>query len=112
MNGHSTFVATVFGLLFLAVLARGKRPLLFKMTPRKEDASLGRPRVGIHAHRFMNMAYVDFIGTFLLAVVLARVSEGSLNAWLIALLILGEVQHAYFGIRTETFRWFFMGPDA
>lgn len=111
MNGHSTLVVTIVGLLIFAIVVRGKRPLLFKIEPRKEDISLGRSHTGAHAHRFMNIAYIDFIATFLFSILLTYVSNGSFIAWLIGLLILGEVQHVYFGIQTETFRWFFMGPD-
>ena len=112
MNGHTTFLVTVVALLIIAVLIRGKRPLFLKIKPRKEDESLGRSHMGIHSHRLMKMSYVDFLGTFLLAILLTYISKGSLNAWLVGLLILGEIQHMYFGIKTETFRWFFMGHDS
>ena len=47
---------------------RNRRPLFFEVAPKVPmDVSLGTPGVGIHSHRFLGMAYGDFLGTFALA---------------------------------------------
>ena len=108
-GGHRTIVYTFFGTLAFAFAIRTRRPLLFKLDPRTPmDESLGLPREGVHCHRFLGAAVTDFVATLLWAAMCTRISNGSFTAWVVSLLVLGEIQHAWFGIPTATYRWFFM----
>ena len=111
LNGKNVLYGTVLVGLGVAIFVRNRRPLLFEIAPKVPmDVSLGTPGTGIHSHRFLGMAYRDFLATFVIAAVCTILSKGSLNAWLIIWLIIGEIEHMYFGIPTETFKWFFTKP--
>lgn len=102
--------SAVAGLLGLAVLLRLRgRPLLWhRPAAWPEDVSLGAAGAGVHAPRLLGaMALVDLLGSLALAALCAAVSGGSVVAWTVLVLVVGEAMHAAFGVRTATQKWLF-----
>jgi hypothetical protein len=67
--------------------------------------ALGVPGEGFHSTRFMGLAVGDTVGTFVLALLLAKVFGWPYLPTLIALLVLGEVLHWYFCVDTAVIKF-------
>lgn len=61
---------------------------------------LGKPGTGVHSYRFMNIAIVDVLLTFLLAFVISYYTKYSFLYVSIILFILGIIMHRLFCVRT------------
>lgn len=62
---------------------------------------LGKPKMGVHAYRFMNLAYVDLVMTIFGAYVLSRTYKRlSWLGWFFILLIMGVILHYIFCVNT------------
>lgn len=107
MDGKAALFASCAIVVVLAVLCRFRNPVLFKWNP-VEDTSLGKAGEGTHKDRMLGVAVHDMMFTILLALVLASLSRGPFTFWFIVVLILGEVLHAAFGVRSPTFKWLFV----
>jgi len=66
----------------------------------------GKPKTGVHQYRFLNTAVVDYILSFVLALFLAWLTNTPLVLMTIAVLIVGVILHAIFGVNTQTLRFF------
>ena len=60
----------------------------------------GKPGEGPHAYRFMGIAVVDLILTFLAAWLITLATGYSIQVTFGTLFILGEVLHYYYGTQT------------
>lgn len=107
MNGRNSLLLSITILAVLALILRFRNPVLFKWTP-EEDASLGSSGDGVHKNHIMGVATHDMLLSILLAVMLAALSRGPITFWLVVVLVVGEVMHAMFGVRSATFRWLFV----
>jgi hypothetical protein len=72
--------------------------------PHVNQTLLGEPRVGIHQWRipFVDIAAVDVLATFFVAVVMARAQRprGSVITWFGILWAIGIALHVWFGVDT------------
>ena len=55
----------------------------------------------------MGVSVLDVLMSLALAYVCTLVSGGSMLAWSVVVLVLGEALHVMYGVRTETQRWLF-----
>lgn len=62
--------------------------------------SLGIPHQGIHSHRFMGLAILDVIGTFVGGLLIAYLFKLSYFWTCISLFVLGIFLHRLFCVRT------------
>jgi hypothetical protein len=62
--------------------------------------TFGKPGEGIHQHRFLGIAIVDFGFTLLFAAIVAYFFNKNFLFISLILLLLGIVAHRYFGVRT------------
>ena len=62
--------------------------------------ALGEPGKGIHSYRFMNLAIMDVIMTFLLAAAISFFFKTSFWKTSVVLFLLGIVLHRLFCVRT------------
>ena len=108
MNGKNSLIAMSIVLVILAIICRFRDPVLFKWNP-KEDSSLGKAGESPHKERMLGFAIHDMMFSILFALCLAGISRGPFTFWLIVLLLIGELMHIAFGIRSATFRWLFEG---
>ena len=67
--------------------------------------ALGVPGEGFHSMRFMGLAVGDTVGTFILALIVARMTNWDYLPTLIGLLILGEIMHWYFCVDTTVMKF-------
>ena len=65
----------------------------------------GVPGQGVHKHRFLNAAIVDYIGTIFLAIILSKFTKIPFVLSTIIMFILGIVLHVLFGVNTETVKF-------
>lgn len=107
MRGSVWFLVVVFALLGLAIGLRFARPPLVYRRSVPEDESVGKSGEGFHALHVGNVAVGDFCGTVALAVLFALVSNGPFVFWLCLVLLVGEVMHFAFGVRSATYEWLF-----
>ena len=107
MHGNRTFVITVAVLILLAIGLRMHKSPLMRITQPITDTTLGRSGEGVHKCHFAGMACYDFISSLALAFLLAWLSRGSVTFWVIVVLLVGEIQHWWFGVPTSTQRWLF-----
>ena len=106
MNGRDATLATVGALVLGAMALRCHgAPLVRMRHPRSPDTSLGIAHEGTHRCHMANVACSDFAATLVGALGLAWLSKGSVTAWLVVLLVLGEALHFVYGIPTATQRW-------
>jgi hypothetical protein len=75
------------------------------MTCKYKDI-FGKPNTGAHAYRILNIAIVDTLATFLIALVFSYYFNWSLVWTFIGLLIVGELMHWYFCVDTTVIKWF------
>lgn len=108
MDGKTGLIVASIALVVVAVICRFRSPVLFKWEP-PEDASLGRAGESPHKERMLGFAIHDMMFSIVLALCLASISRGPFTFWLIVVLLLGEIMHLIFGIRSATFRWLFEG---
>ena len=106
MHGKRTFALTIVILVLLAVGLRMHTPIL-RINQPITDTTLGRSGEGGHKCHFAGVACSDFLGSLALAFLLAWLSRGSVTFWIIIVLLVGEIQHWWFGIPTSTQRWLF-----
>lgn len=113
LSGQSAFVLSLCLLLALSAAMRYRgSPLISDLGARRIDTSLGEAGEGPHRAHLLNTAVVDFLGSAGLAAVYAWVSRGSFVAWLIVVLLLGEVLHGAYAVPTATYVWLFGSPSA
>ena len=60
----------------------------------------GKPREGAHSYRVLDIAVVDFVGTILIAYVIAYIWKLDFMKTFITLFIVGEVMHLMVGVDT------------
>jgi hypothetical protein len=60
----------------------------------------GKPGEGAHSRRFFGFAFVDLIGTVLLAILVTYIWDVPLWKSIVGMFILGEVLHYLFGSQT------------
>lgn len=108
MNGKAALLSVAFALVVLAVLCRFRSPIIARWDP-PQDASLGRAGESPHKERMLGFAMHDMMFSIVFAFCLASISRGPFTFWFILVLLLGEIMHAIFGIRSATFRWLFEG---
>ena len=61
----------------------------------------GKPKEGAHSTRFMGFAVVDSIGTVLLAILLAYISNTGFWITLFSTFVVGEILHYIMGVQTQ-----------
>ena len=108
MNGKTGLIIASTFIVVLAIICRFRSPVLFKWDPPQDD-SLGKAGEKPHQDRMLGFAVHDMMFSVLLALCLAGISRGPFTFWLIVVLILGEIMHIIFGIRSATFKWLFEG---
>lgn len=108
MNGKAALLSVAFALVVLAVFCRFRSPIIARWDP-PQDASLGRAGESPHKERMLGFAIHDMMFSIVFALCLASISRGPFTFWFILVLLLGEIMHAIFGIRSATFRWLFEG---
>jgi len=62
----------------------------------------GKPRKGVHKHRFLDAAVVDYLGTIGLAIITTLITKMPLVLTTIIWFILGVILHLLFGVQTST----------
>ena len=65
----------------------------------------GKPQEGVHQHRFLGTAIVDYLLTIIGAMIVTYFSEIPLVLTTIILLILGVIFHILFGVSTVTTKY-------
>ena len=65
----------------------------------------GKPGEGPHAWRFLGVAVIDVFFTALFAVLVAKIWKISFWRTFLALILIGEVAHWYFGVPTAVLVW-------
>lgn len=108
MKGKEALIIMAIVLVIIAIICRFRNPVLFKWNP-SEDNSLGKAGESPHKERMLGFAIHDMMFSILFALCLAGISRGPFTFWLIVLLLIGEIMHIIFGIRSATFRWLFEG---
>ena len=68
---------------------------------KKYKNVLGEPGKGVHKHRFLNLAIVDYILSIVLAMIITYFTGVPLVLTTIGVLILGIILHSIFGINTD-----------
>jgi hypothetical protein len=109
----STATLLVVGALVCAALLlrlRG-RPLLYERPLPQRDTSLGKAHEGVHEAHVAGVAVADMAGTVALAALLAWLSDGSVTAWLVVVLLVSEAMHGAYGVPTATQRWLFAAAE-
>ena len=105
------FIGVLVALGITAALLRLRTPPVVTTLSFPADTSLGTPNTGFHTWHIGGVAMLDFLATLLLSMLLAYISNGPFTAWLVVTLIVAEIMHFFFGIRTATQRWLFFGYD-
>lgn len=72
---------------------------------------LGEPRKGIHKYRIFNIAIVDVLLTFVLALLISRTFKLNYIIALCGAFALGIVMHRIFGVRTTIDKLLFTDDD-
>ena len=65
----------------------------------------GKPNEGVHSHRFLDTAIVDYLLTILGAMIITYLSGIPLVLTTIVIFVLGIVLHILFGVPTNTTRY-------
>lgn len=66
----------------------------------------GKPGTGAHAYRAFDIALVDTLVTFFIAVIIAYRFKFSIIWTFIVLFIMGEIMHLIFCVDTTIIKWF------
>jgi hypothetical protein len=111
MSGRDAFFLILFLFFLLAIGLRLRgAPVLVDLGRRSVDETLGAPGEGPHAAHVAGIAVVDLVVSIAFAAAYAWISKGSFIAWLILVLLAGEIVHGAYGIPTTTYVWLFGHP--
>jgi len=109
MRGVWWFVIVVTLMAGLALAMRFLRtPVLYRRVVQ-EDESFGASGQGFHSLHIGNVAMGDFFLTVALAAVFSMLSNGPFVFWFTLSLVVGEVMHFVFGVKSATIVWLFGG---
>jgi len=61
----------------------------------------GNPNEGIHSYRFLGMASVDLLFTFLGSILIAKIFKLSITTTFIWLFCIGQILHYSFNVKTS-----------
>lgn len=100
-----SWVGNSFGLFEEAGFCRLCRDMAFGLC-RYRDA-LGKPGVGVHAHRIAGVAAVDLALTVVVAALAAWWFDWSFGYTFIGLFLAGVAAHRAFCVRTTVDQWLF-----
>ena len=108
MDGYTAVVDSIVVLVLVALALRCVgSPIFGRKQQPPMDTTGGIPHNGLHRCHFAGTACFDYIASHVFAAVLADLSGGSLTFWIVVVLVLGEVEHWWYGIPTSTQRWLF-----
>lgn len=72
---------------------------------KKYKDILGKPKEGVHSHRFLGTAIVDYLLSIIVAIILAYFSNIPLVLTTIIVFVLGIILHILFGVPTNTTKY-------
>lgn len=72
---------------------------------KKYKNILGEPKKGVHKYRFFNTAFVDYILSLILAIIITYLTNIPLVLTTIIILSLGIILHILFGVPTNTTKY-------
>ena len=103
-----------FGIVvaIMAVLALAMRflrtPILYRRVVQEDD-SFGVSGKGFHSLHIGDVAVGDFLVTVALGAAFSLLSNGPFVFWFVLSLVVGEVMHFVFGVKSATIVWLFGG---